>query len=68
MDKDRDKDKNFSWTSMGLNKSFINVSNNRDTSWYLMVLGQYMAILGGTWWYWVTISWYWLVLSGTGSV
>ena len=29
-----------------------------------MVLGQYMAILAGTWWYWVIISWYCLVLGG----
>ena len=27
-----------------------------------MVLGQYMAILAGTWWYWVSISWYLAVL------
>ena len=33
-----------------------------------MVLGQYMTILAGTWWYWVSMSWYYLVLSGTGSV
>ena len=36
-----------------------------DTGWCVMVLGQYMAILVGTWWYWVSISWYCLVLSGT---
>ena len=32
-----------------------------------MVLGQYMAILAGTWWYWFSISWYCLVLGGTWS-
>ena len=26
--------------------------------WYLMVLGQYGAILVVTWWYWVSITWY----------
>ena len=24
--------------------------------WYFMELGQYMAILAGTWWYWITGS------------
>ena len=33
-----------------------------------MVLGQYKAVLVGTWWYWVSIGRYWLVLDGTGSV
>ena len=28
-----------------------------DIGWYLMVLGQYMAILAGCWWYCVIISW-----------
>ena len=26
--------------------------------WYLVVLGQYEAILVVTWWYWVSITWY----------
>ena len=26
--------------------------------WYLVVLGQYKAVLVGTWWYWVNIDWY----------
>ena len=34
----------------------------------LMALDQYMAILFGTWWYWVSIGRYWSVLGGTGSV
>ena len=34
----------------------------------LMVLGQYEAVLVGTWWYWVSRRRYWLVLDGTGSV
>ena len=33
-----------------------------------MVLGQYRAVLVGTWWYWVSIGHCWLVLGGTGSV
>ena len=27
-----------------------------------MVLGQYMAVLVGTWWYWVIKGQYWAVL------
>ena len=38
------------------------------TIWYLVVLGQYKAVLVGTWWYWVNITWYCLVLSGTWLV
>ena len=34
----------------------------------MMVLGQYGAILVGTWWYWISIGLYWLVLGDTGSV
>ena len=26
--------------------------------WYLVVLGQYKAVLVGIWWYWVSINWY----------
>ena len=36
--------------------------------WYLMLLGQYGAILVVTYWYWVSITWYCLVLSGTGLI
>ena len=36
--------------------------------WYLVVLGQYRAVLVGTWVYWVSITWYCLVSSGTGLV
>ena len=35
---------------------------------YLMVLGQYVALLVGTWLYWVSLGRYWLVLGDTGSV
>ena len=28
-----------------------------DISWYLILLGHYMAIMAGTWWYLVSISW-----------
>ena len=34
---------------------------------YMMVLGQYRAVLVGTWWYWVSRGRYWSVLGGTGS-
>ena len=36
--------------------------------WYLVVLGQYRAVLVGTWWYWVSMERYWLIHDGTGSV
>ena len=36
------------------------------TGYYLVVLGQYRAVLVGTWWCWVSIAWYCLILSGTG--
>ena len=29
-----------------------------STGWYLMLLGQYGAILVVTCWYWVSITWY----------
>ena len=32
-----------------------------------MVLGQYRAIMVGTWWYWVSRRRYWLIHDGTGS-
>ena len=38
------------------------------TGWYLMVLGQYEAVLVGTWWYWVTMEQYWLIYDGIWSV
>ena len=38
------------------------------TGWFLVKLGQYGALLVGTWWYWVSIGRYWLVLCGTGTV
>ena len=39
-----------------------------STGWYSMVLGQYKAVLVGTWRYWVSMERYWLVLGDTGSV
>ena len=33
-----------------------------------MVLGQYGAVLVGTWWYWVSVTWYYWILSGIGLV
>ena len=38
------------------------------TGWYLVVLGQWEAVLVGTWWYWVNRRRYWLVLGDTGSI
>ena len=39
-----------------------------SSGWYLVVLGQYRAVLVGSWWFWVSIGWYWLIYDGTGSV
>ena len=36
--------------------------------YYLVVLGQYGAVLVGTWWYLISVTWYCLVLSGTELV
>ena len=44
------------------------VSVQGGTGWYLMVLGQYEAVLVGTWWYWVTMEQYWLIYDGIWSV
>ena len=33
-----------------------------------MVLGQYRALMVGTWCYWVSMGRYWLVRGGNGSV
>ena len=30
-------------------------------------MGQYVAVLVGTWWYLVTIVWYWLIYYANGS-
>ena len=38
------------------------------TGWYLVVLGQYRAVLVDISWHWVTLGRYWLELGGTGSV
>ena len=38
------------------------------TGWYLVALGQWEAVLVGTWWYWVSRRRYWLIYDGTGSV
>ena len=32
----------------------------------MMVLDQKRAVLGGIWWYWVSMRQYWLVLGDTG--
>ena len=36
-----------------------------DTDYYLVVPGQYGAVLVGTWWYWLSITCYCLESSGT---
>ena len=36
--------------------------------WFLVILGQYRALLVGTWWYWVSRRRCWLILGGAGSV
>ena len=36
--------------------------------WYLVILGQYGAVLVGSWWKWVSMGRSWLVLGGNGSV
>ena len=33
----------------------------------MMVLGQYVSALVGTWWYWVSITWYMRVLGQYGT-
>ena len=32
--------------------------------WYMVILGQYRAVLLGTWWYWVSIWRFWSPTSG----
>ena len=44
------------------------VSVQGGTGWYLMVLGQWKAVLVGTWWYWVNMERDWLKHYGTGSL
>ena len=38
------------------------------TGWYLVALGQYRAVMVGTWGNWDTMGRYWPVLGVTGSV
>ena len=38
------------------------------TGYFLVILGQYGAVLVGTWWYWVNMGRYWFVLGGIRSV
>ena len=39
-----------------------------STGWFLVLLGQFGALLVGTWWYSLSIWWYWLIYDGTGLV
>ena len=39
-----------------------------STGCFAVVIGQYGAVLVGTWWYWGSIGRYWLVCGGNGSV
>ena len=34
----------------------------------MMVLGQYTAVLVGTWFFWVNIGWFWLIYDSAGSL
>ena len=34
----------------------------------MVILGQYRAVLVGTWWFWVSRGGYWLINDGAGSV
>ena len=36
--------------------------------WFVVVIGQYGAVLVGTWWYWVSVERRWLVCGRNGSV
>ena len=36
--------------------------------WYLVVLGQFRAVVVDTWWYWISMGQYLLILGGTRSV
>ena len=41
------------------------------TDWYLVELGHYVAVLAGTWWYWVSrggTGWYLSELGQYGAV
>ena len=38
------------------------------TGWYLIVPGQWKAVLVVTWWYWVNKERYWLIHNGTWSI
>ena len=38
------------------------------SGWYLVLLGQYMAVMVDTCWYWVSMGLYLLELGGSGSV
>ena len=38
------------------------------TGWYLVILGQWEAVLVGTWWYWFNMERDWLIHDGTWSV
>ena len=42
--------------------------NWSGTGWCLVVLGQYGALLVGTWWNWDSMGRFWLVLGGNESV
>ena len=44
------------------------VSVEGGTGWYLIVLGQWKAVLVVSWWYWVSEKWYWLIYDGALSV
>ena len=37
-----------------------------STGWFVVVMGQYGAVLVGTWWYWASIGQSWLVCGDKG--
>ena len=39
-----------------------------STGWFVVILGQYEAILVGIWWCLVRRGRYWLIYDGTGSL
>ena len=45
-----------------------NCAHIRSTKASLVVLGQWKAVLVGTWWNWVTMERNWLIHDGTGSL
>ena len=58
---------NYKWYLMVLGQymTILKVSRSQGLK---VIMGQYGAVLAGTWWYLVIVGCYWLVLGGTGSL